>query len=880
MAEFSRKEITKGDIKQFSSQLSRYDDSQLVMFCHYFWEDLMHIIEIIDTQSLLREQSSLLSLEKYLCLKKQCGNTVFRDILLQDILDIGRDAIQEFWKRLYTLQNDYPHPNLLAVLGELIQPGKDIQDLERQINWDTSGRDLPEDLKGCQLKYKQYLRERTGNLVENQAPGLKEEPLQFPISERYLDLVMVSSHQFRKRSQHEVIATGGIHEHYLQKEENNMERSAPKRLFRWCHRLGRVPHKVLVSGVPGIGKTTLLQKFVYDWASGNIYQRFDFVFFFKFRELKSSDVSLVQIILDEHPDLHSQLSNIFQYPENLLFIFDGLDESKTEVNFKPSQAKCTNPQSIESLNCILSSLVGDSLLKGCSVLITSRPVRLALTETSVFHRISEIMGFFPEQRKMYFQNFFKDDKMATKAFQYVKENGSLYTFCYIPSYCWIVCTVLSKCFRKEEFLPKTVTQLLVVYISNILANHSHGGPVKETLTSIGLLAEYGVLNHILLFESESLESFKINTSLHLVSSLLMESSHCSRVSYSFLHLIIQEFFAALVHCLDYSPENLGKTLKEARRFKDGRGEMLLLFMSGLSDPTTVSLLSTYFGDLLTRHQKHVIKFLQESFDQDVHLESRDVDYRKVLSVFACLAETRNKALIASCLKGGVKYLNFSEFYLTPLDCTVLAFIIESLDDCHILDLSSCFIQSEGLERFAPVLHNVTELRLSNNNLVDEDMRLIHSVLTRPDCRIQTLSLQENGLTDSCCAQLALAINENNLLKHLNLSKNKLAGEELCYLLEVLANPHCRIEKLGLQDTKLSDTYAKPLVRLTNNRNLTHLNIRDNFLSDNSYTDIKNLILQHPSLKEIKLEMNEFSDKTKLNLRQLQEERPDMTIGLQ
>uniref|UniRef100_A0A6I8SUT9 NACHT, LRR and PYD domains-containing protein 14 n=1 Tax=Xenopus tropicalis TaxID=8364 RepID=A0A6I8SUT9_XENTR len=651
----------------------------------------------------------------------------------------------------------------------------------------------------CQSQHKQNLLKKTKNLVEHRAPGLTTESQSFSITERYLDLIVVSSQHFRSRPQHELIETGGIHEHYLQRAQSNLERISPNRLFRWCHRKRCVPQAVLVSGVPGVGKTTLMQKFVYDWANGNLYQRFAFVFFFKFRDLNNKEeLSLAQMIINEYPYLHSQLERIFQNPEQLLFIFDGLDESKSQIDFMSNQL-CANPHSMQTLSVIVSSLVRQSLLPGCSVLITSRPTRLATVETSVFHRILEIMGFFPKEREKYFLHFFRDTTMGEKAFHYVRENGMLYTFCYIPSYCWIICTVLSMCFRAQransaqtvEFLPKTVTQLYASFISNILANHCQEGSIdKNFLIFIGRMAEHGLRNQILSFTKDDLETFNVDTSSHLATSFVMESGQPPHVSYSFLHLTIQEFMAALGHYLDYSPEGLQKALEEAKLYEDGRGEIFLRFISGLSDSSTRSLLKPYVGDLSAPAAKHVISFLQKSITT-----LQNPDKRKVLNVFACLAESRNKALVSSSI-GSNRQHDFRGYHLAPLDCTVLAFILESCRETEVLDLGACFIQTEGLERISAALHTVRDLRLTNNNLRDEDLPRIHSMLTHPQCRIHRLSLRNNGLTELSCLPMALAVSENTSLRDLDLSKNNLAGKDFYQLLEIFSAPTCRIERLA------------------------------------------------------------------------------------
>ncbi|PIO32140.1 hypothetical protein AB205_0067950 [Aquarana catesbeiana] len=656
--------------------------------------------------------------------------------------------------------------------------------------------------------------EKTETLVEHRPPGTTLEPQRFPINERFVKLIVVSTDQFRQRSQNELIQTGVKHEECLKKTHTGLENISPKKLFRWNHQSQCVPHVVMVSGVPGIGKTTLMQKFVYDWVTGKHYQRFAFVFFFRFRDLnRLGEVSLEEMILHQYPHLKYQIGNILQYPERLLFIFDGLDESIHKMNFGSS--KLSNPKQRRHYGDIVVSLVRQSLLKGCSVLITSRPTRLASVDTSVFQRIAEIMGFLHEDRLIFFINFFGYEELSEKAFHYVQENDMLYTFCYIPSYCWIICTVLSMCFRSQPTitdqlmtsLPKTVTQLFVTFVSNILANHSQnkdgGHTDRELLTSIGWMAEHGVMNHMMVFDERHLESFSVRKDKHLFSSFMMESGQPPDVDYTFLHLTLQEFFAALVHFINYNPDRLQTTLDEAESYKDGRADIFLRFLCGLSDSSTRSMLKSHVGELSTQTARHVITWIQKKIP-DQRSDKSITDSRELLNVFYYLHESRNKALVAQCI--GSNKVDFSGVPLSPLDCSVLSFILQSCRETEV-NLHSCNIQSEGLRKLIPALHNIKSLRLDSNQL-----------------------------TDSSCPHLASGIRLNQTLRTLNLSMNNLEGPYFRDLMEALTTS--QIEKFILDRNQLTDSSCPHLASgIRNNKTLRTLNLSNNNLEGPHFRDL-------------------------------------------
>ncbi|XP_073465584.1 NACHT, LRR and PYD domains-containing protein 3-like [Aquarana catesbeiana] len=862
-----RRVIIPDDIESFHHQLSAYDDPSLRRIYEYYRDDLIYILENLSPHYILVELKSrnVLNTDEYPSMENDRSS--FSHTLLKDIQERGKDAVIGHWECLYALQKDYPHPNLLAVLDEITQRGNH---LVGQILQNELGCSLTPELTDIQEKHKQHLMEKTEMLVEHRPPGTTLEPQRFLINERYVNLIVVSTDQFRQRSQNELIQTGVKHEECLKETQTGLEQISPNKLFRWNHQSHCVPHAVMVSGVPGIGKTTLTQKFVYDWVIKKHYQRFAFVFFFRFRDLnRLGEVSLEEMILHQYPYLESQIGNILQDPDRLLFIFDGLDESVHQMDFRSS--KLSNPKQRTNFGEIVVSLVRQNLLKGCSVLINSRPTRLASVDTSVFQRIAEIMGFLHEDRLTFFNNFFGNEELSKKAFHYVQENDTLYTFCYIPSYCWIICTVLSMCFRDQPTitdqlmtsLPKTVTQLLVTFVSNFLANHNQnkdgGHTAQELLTSIGWMAEHGVMNHMIVFDERDLESFSVRNDKHLFSCFMMESSQPPDVDYTFLHLTLQEFFAALVHFINYNADRLQKTLDKAESYKDGRAEIFLRFLCGLSDSTTRSILKSHVGELSTQASRHVITWIQRKIGKEPKPDKDTGDKRDLLNVFYYLHESRNKALVSQCI--GANKVDFSDVPLSPLDCSVLSFILQSCRETEV-NLRSCRILSEGVKKLIPALHSIKSLRLRYNQLTDSScshlasgirnnqtlrtLNLSWNKLEGPHFRdlmealttsqIEELDLSYNDLTDSSCPHLASGIRNNQTLRILNLSQNNLEGPHFSDLMEALTTS--QIEELLLDNNHLTDSSCPHLASgIRNNKTLRTLSLSGNNLGGPQFRDL-------------------------------------------
>uniref|UniRef100_H3AVE2 NACHT domain-containing protein n=1 Tax=Latimeria chalumnae TaxID=7897 RepID=H3AVE2_LATCH len=426
------------------------------------------------------------------------------------------------------------------------------------------------------------------------------------------------------------------------------------------------PLTIVISGVPGIGKTTLVQKILYDWAAGEHHQRFAFIFLFKFRDLNDwrEPTSLAELIVKHHPCLNDLdgLRKVLRKPENLLFIFDGLDESRTSINFKDKP--------------LLTSLMGQTVLKGCSVVITSRPTALESSNIKSVPRCTEIIGFLAEQRKIYFKRFFSDEKVSMEAFEYVQQNDILYTMCFNPSYCWILCSVLKSYFTKEnkhQQRPKTISQLFADFICNILTNHKREADnPQDLLTSISKLALYGVCNKCLVFDDRDMDSFRIQSSQFLsgfMKEILQKEESFNRLVYTYLHLTVQEFLAAL-HPLLGTTADVTELLNKADSYEDGRCEILLRFLSGLCHTGTRDKFTEILGPLSVESICKVIDWLKTKTERELQQGNN----RALLNTLHCLYETQNTTLIRSTV-GNQKSLKLTKLNLNPVDCYVLSYIL-------------------------------------------------------------------------------------------------------------------------------------------------------------------------------------------------------------
>ncbi|XP_067916201.1 NACHT, LRR and PYD domains-containing protein 3-like [Heterodontus francisci] len=843
--------------------LTKYDDYQLFKLMKFYQDRLEQVIEEgVEGLSLILTGEDHFTGQEYQKVTELVEKGNWADsskLLLNLVVEKGSRARRLMSESFVKLDK------ILKGIQEVGCDLFDSMDIARGLS------EVPSDLKDIQQKHKETLRVQTETLRVNTIL-IKEKVKIFQLVDRYAELTVISTVRDRTLVEHELLVRGRDHEEWREKHlRKELEKIRTDQLFQSSFSWGKSKsgNSAAVSGVPGIGKTTMVQKIVYDWATGKIYPNFQFVFSFKFRNLNTINcrINLRNLILDLYPYFGNVLGELWKNPEGLLFIFDGLDEFKDTIDFADNRRNtepqyiCTDPECWCEVSDIVYSLIQHKLLPGCSVLVTSRPTALHLLEKAEISVWAEILGFVGDERKEYFNKFFEDQTVAAAVFKHVEENEILYTMCYNPSYCWILCLSLGPFFtqrdRKQQQVPKTITQLYSYYIYNILKNHSREieNP-RDVLLKIGEMAFTGVSRKKIVFRDGDLIKYNLQPSQFL-SGFLMElletDDSVQNVVYTFPHLTIQEFAAALAQFLTPAPGNIQNLLSDAHSEEDGRFEIFLRFVAGLSSPQAARPLEEFLGPFPHQTTCRVIDWVKEKVKGQIGNTGSETGKRNLLNTLHYLFESQNKVLIQDTV-GSMEMLTFNGLKLTPVDCAVLSHVISLCDNIKKIDLEQCIIQFEGLQRLGPVLHKCQELRLGFNNLGDSGVKLLSAALRNPDCKIQELRLKENNLTDSSAEVLASVLSINRSLMVLNLSDNKLGDSGVKLLSAALRNPHCRIQELLLEDNDLTASCMNDLASaLSTNQSLTFMDLGYNTLGDSGLR-LMSAALKNPDCKIQKLRL--------------------------
>ncbi|XP_052407998.1 NACHT, LRR and PYD domains-containing protein 3 isoform X4 [Carassius gibelio] len=653
---------------------------------------------------------------------------------------------------------------------------------------------------------------------------------------------------------------------------------------------------VLTKGIAGIGKTVSVQKFILDWAEGKANQDVDFMFVLTFRELnliKDHQYSLHRLLLDFHPELQDLDSKIYDECK-VVFIFDGLDESRITLMFSDSQ-KVSDVTEISSVGVLMSNLLRGDLLPSALIWITTRPAAANQIPSNYINRVTEIQGFNDPQKEEYFRKRISDEHQASRIISHIRRARSLHIMCHIPVFCWISSTVLQNILKQDlsAEIPQTLTEMYIYFllIQTKMRNQKYEERHPEKLLQsnrevIVKLAELAfnqlTKGNVMFYEEDLRESGIDVTDASVYSGICTEifreeSVIYQRKVYSFVHLSFQEFFAALFVFFCYLNKNsevlkmflTGKSrtqsvsldvflkgaMNKALKSKTGHLDLFLRFLHGVSLESNQRLLQEVL--IHTENNPENIKKITQNLKRG---QKNNVSPDRWINLSHCLIEMKDNSVVEE-MQAFLNSGNTSKS-LSLAQCSTLANIIlmseEVLDEfelkkfttkskdgrqrllpalrnCRKALLTGCDLTDQHCEIVASVLqssNSLRELDLSKSHLQDSGVKLLSAGLKSPNCQLNKLRLVDCKLTDQCCKPVASVLQSSNSLRELDLSNNHLQDSGVELLSAGLKSLNCQLNILRLAECKLTDQCCKPVASVLQSSNsLRELDLSNNHLQD-------------------------------------------------
>ena len=654
---------------------------------------------------------------------------------------------------------------------------------------------------------------------------------------------------------------------------------------------GSVPNSILIEGHPGIGKTTLVKEICVEWAEGKLLTSDKLVLLLLLRDPNVQRITNVQQLIEHFTQLTSKVKQLHSYLEDnhgadVTLIIDGFDELSNEL-------RCES---------FLVKLVHKKVLPKARIVVTSRPTASVCLHGVVDSRI-EILGFDQTSRMKYAKEALQGSTSKLEKLQkHFQQYPNIDAICYIPL---IMSIIVFLCMCQPEDLPPTASKMYHSFVLHTICHYlKRAGkiaedehinkmehlpqPVREALRHLKKVAFDGLVEDKIVFTMDDLPDMCRDdpTCYGLLQSV---ECYCSdeigtpTKSFNFLHLGIQEYFAAKyiatlpeddVYALmkksflvtDYGDPD-SKSVRLSNMWimycgiTSGQGNSLQRYLSAFKhndDDKLMNLLPQTGSSDDNQQGSTSDQEISNTLTISQHILKDPV---KVLHLFQCFQEAQDDKLcdiLSESFNSG--RIDLSDYSLLPHQLVSLGFFLSrSLRKWNELNLDECYIGDHGISLLHRYIcgdktnkQEITTVDLSENDLTGASSPLIGDIITY--LKPHTLLLGDNNITN--VRDISTAVINTNTVKVLHMRDNDLTSQEASAISDMMT---C-LEVLDISSDQLGDDGAVIISKgITKTNTLRVLDISNNNITSTGSTAIANSLLHNTSLEELDMNCNAIGE---------------------